>query len=67
MLAYVINGYLEETDLPPDLIITHLLERLQGDFTLMVLFAQSEVIIIAQCGYPLFFSDDGETIFLREI
>ncbi len=25
MLAYVINGYLEETDLPPDLIITHLL------------------------------------------
>jgi hypothetical protein len=47
MLAYVINGYLEETDLPPDLIITHLLERLRGDFTLMVLFAQSEVIIMA--------------------
>jgi hypothetical protein len=66
-LVYVINEYLEETDLPPNLIIAHLVERLRGDFTLMVLFAQSEVIMMAQCGYPLFFSDDDETIFLREI
>jgi glutamine phosphoribosylpyrophosphate amidotransferase len=64
-LACFIDVYLEKTDLPPVQIIHLLMERLRGRFVLMVLFAleEEELIIIAQCGYPLVFGRNNQTIF----
>jgi glucosamine 6-phosphate synthetase-like amidotransferase/phosphosugar isomerase protein len=62
-LCYLFSHYLEFCDLSPIKTIQVVMKKLQGHFTLMVLVAKGQWLMVGSRDYPLAIGKDNPTVY----